>query len=74
MKGSVDLWFAAATDGPRGLSDADLAALAARLGIAMIPGGTVREAMEAAARAARPGDRVVVFGSFHTVGPALSCV
>jgi dihydrofolate synthase/folylpolyglutamate synthase len=74
LKGSVDLWFAAATDGPRGLSDADLAAHGVRAGIAMVPSGTVPDAMQAAARAARAGDRVVVFGSFHTVGPALSCV
>jgi folylpolyglutamate synthase/dihydropteroate synthase len=40
----------------------------------MVPSGPVPEAMQAAARAARAGDRVVVFGSFHTVGPALSCV
>ena len=74
LKGSVDLWFAAATDGPRGLGDADLATHAARVGIAMIPGGTVPDAMQYAACTARAGDRVVVFGSFHTVGPALSCV
>jgi dihydrofolate synthase/folylpolyglutamate synthase len=74
LKGSVDLWFAAATDGPRGLSDQDLAAHAARVGIAMTAGGTVPEAMLAAAGAAQAGDRIVVFGSFHTVGPALSCV
>ena len=74
LKGSVDLWFAAATDGPRGLSDADLAAHAAKVGITMAPVGTVPDAMQAAAREARAGDRVVVFGSFHTVGPALSCV
>jgi dihydrofolate synthase/folylpolyglutamate synthase len=74
LKGSIDLWFAAATDGPRGLSDTDLATHAAGLGIAMTPSGAVPDAMQAAARVARPGDRVVVFGSFHTVGPALSCV
>jgi dihydrofolate synthase/folylpolyglutamate synthase len=74
LRGSVDLWFAAATDGPRGLSDADMAAHAARAGIVMNPSGTVPDAMRAAAREARAGDRVVVFGSFHTVGPALSCV
>jgi folylpolyglutamate synthase/dihydropteroate synthase len=56
------------------LSDADLATHAARVGIAMTPSGTVPDAMQAAARVARAGDRVVVFGSFHTVGPALSCV
>jgi dihydrofolate synthase/folylpolyglutamate synthase len=32
---------------------------------------TVEAACAAAQRAARPGDRVVVFGSFYTVGPAL---
>jgi dihydrofolate synthase/folylpolyglutamate synthase len=74
LQGSVDLWFAATTEGPRGLSDAGLAAHASRVGVAMTPGGTVPDAMRAAARAARPGDRIVVFGSFHTVGPALSCV
>lgn len=74
LKDSVDLWFAAATDGPRGLGDADLVTHAAKVGIAMTPGGTVPGAMQAAARVARPGDRVVVFGSFHTVGPALSRV
>jgi folylpolyglutamate synthase/dihydropteroate synthase len=30
--------------------------------------------MERAAAAARPGDRIVVFGSFHTVGPALAAL
>jgi dihydrofolate synthase/folylpolyglutamate synthase len=74
LQGSVDLWFAATTDGPRGLSDKDLADHAARVGTLMVPGGTVPDAMQAVARMAQPGDRVVVFGSFHTVGPALSCV
>jgi dihydrofolate synthase/folylpolyglutamate synthase len=74
LKDSADRWFGATIDGPRGLRDTDLAAHAASVGITMMPGGTVREAMQAAARAARAGDRVVVFGSFHTVGPALSCV
>jgi dihydrofolate synthase/folylpolyglutamate synthase len=74
LKDSVDHWFAATTDGPRGLRDVELAAQAACIGIAMTPGGAVRDAVRAAAREARAGDRVVVFGSFHTVGPALSCV
>jgi folylpolyglutamate synthase/dihydropteroate synthase len=30
--------------------------------------------MRLAAHEASPGDRIVVFGSFHTVGPALACV
>jgi len=74
LQGSVDRWIAAATDGPRGLSAADLVARGAAAGIVMTPGGTVCDAMQAAARDAGAGDRIVVFGSFHTVGPALSCV
>jgi dihydrofolate synthase/folylpolyglutamate synthase len=70
----VDQWIAATTDGPRGLDDRALAGRAAAAGIEMATGGSVREAMQFASHAARAGDRVVVFGSFHTVGPALSCV
>ncbi len=71
---SIDRWFAASTDGPRGLGDAELSARASAAGIVMTPSGSVPDAMLAAAREARRGDRIVVFGSFHTVGPALSCV
>ena len=74
LRDAVDHWYAASTDGPRGLADGALATLAAGAGVNMTPSGTVREAMQAAAAAAQPGDRVLVFGSFHTVGPALSCV
>jgi len=74
LRNGVDCWFAAATDGARGLGDAELAERAAAVGIAMIEGGSVPEAMKRAAREACEGDRIVVFGSFHTVGPALSCV
>jgi len=74
LRGRIDHWFAATTDGPRGLSDAAMAGRGAEAGIEMIPGGTVCEAMQVAVKDARAGDRIVVFGSFHTVGPALSCV
>jgi dihydrofolate synthase/folylpolyglutamate synthase len=74
LEGSVDRWFAATTDGPRGLPDTELAVQAAGVGITMMPAGAVCDAMRLAAREARKGDRIVVFGSFHTVGPALSCV
>jgi dihydrofolate synthase/folylpolyglutamate synthase len=74
LRGQVDRWFAASTDGARGLDDSALAARAAAAGIAMTEGGSVAGAMKTAAGAAREGDRIVVFGSFHTVGPALSCV
>jgi len=74
LRDRVDRWFAATTDGLRGLDAAALASRGAEAGIAMIPAGSVHQAMDLAASVARPGDRIVVFGSFHTVGPALSCV
>ena len=72
LRNSFDAWFAATTDGPRGLSDAQLAGHARSLGIEMTCAGDVEAAMRRAAAAASAGDRVVLFGSFHTVGPALS--
>jgi len=74
MHGCVDAWFAASTGGARGLADDALVARAAASGVAMAAAGSVVEAMEQAAAAAVAGDRIVVFGSFMTVGPALSCV
>jgi dihydrofolate synthase / folylpolyglutamate synthase len=74
LRDRVDRWYAASTDGPRGQSDRTLAARAAEAGVAMTPAGSVAEAMQLARHEAAPGDRIVVFGSFHTVGPALACV
>jgi dihydrofolate synthase/folylpolyglutamate synthase len=37
----------------------------------MRPGGSVAQALGRAAAMAARGDRILVFGSFHTVGPAL---
>jgi len=71
---ALGVGFAATTDGARGQSDVSLAMRAAEAGITMIPAGSVAEAMQRAAREAMAGDRIVVFGSFHAVGPALSCV
>jgi dihydrofolate synthase/folylpolyglutamate synthase len=67
----IDHWFVCALAGARGGSAASLAGR-----MRLPPGGfTLADSVEegcAQARAlARPGDRVVVFGSFHTVGPAL---
>jgi dihydrofolate synthase/folylpolyglutamate synthase len=74
LRASVDRWFAARTAGPRGLSDAQLAERARGAGIDAQAAGSVVEAMARAAAAAGKGDRIVVFGSFHTVGPALSAL
>jgi dihydrofolate synthase/folylpolyglutamate synthase len=74
LRDRVDRWLAASTEGPRGLGDAALAARATTAGIGMTEAGSIAQAMARAANEARAGDRIVVFGSFHTVGPALSCV
>jgi len=71
LAADIDEWFAAGLEGPRALSATDLAARAARVGVSMQPAGTVAEAMAQAAVRAGPGDRILVFGSFHCVGPAL---
>ena len=71
LAADIDEWFAAGLEGPRALSATDLAGRAARVGVSMQPAGTVAEAMAQAAVRAVPGDRILVFGSFHCVGPAL---
>ncbi|MCP5156837.1 MAG: bifunctional folylpolyglutamate synthase/dihydrofolate synthase [Ectothiorhodospiraceae bacterium] len=68
----VDRWFVCGLPPPRGLAGA---ALAARVRL-QVPGEVVRcrepvSAYAAAMGAAEPGDRVVVMGSFATVGPVV---
>ena len=69
---AVDAWIAAGLRGPRAQP---VQALAARLqavtGSAVTTAVDVAAACDAARGMARPGDRIVVFGSFQTVGPAL---
>jgi dihydrofolate synthase/folylpolyglutamate synthase len=71
LRGGVDTWIAATTEGPRGLDGIELARRASTVDLDLHPGGGVGEAMRFARSRAREGDRIVVFGSFHTVGPAL---
>ena len=68
---AVDGWVLCSLDGPRGISAAVLARRLEAVVSTPTLAGSVREACEAARAAARPGDRVVVCGSVHTVGPAL---
>ena len=72
LDGQVDLWFAGSVDSPRGLSGAALAArLRAGVGTPVEAADSVIAACQAAQAAARTGERVLVCGSFHAVGPAL---
>jgi dihydrofolate synthase/folylpolyglutamate synthase len=74
MRETIDQWFAATPEGPRAIDAAELERRASIAGVHLPPAGTVPEALQRAAAVARPGDRVVVFGSFHTVGPALAAL
>lgn len=69
----IDEWWLASTEGARGTSGAQLSErMSASLGSARthaIDG--VAAALSAAMAAAGGNDRVVIFGSFHTVGPAM---
>jgi len=69
----VDAWFYAPLDTPRAATAAELAAALSAIGAAHVAHGhaTLSEALAAARAAARPGDRVLVFGSFYTVGALL---
>jgi dihydrofolate synthase / folylpolyglutamate synthase len=68
---AVQRWFLCDLPGPRGIAAAELARRLQAVAHHPILAASVREACEAARDAARPGDRVVVCGSVHTVGPAL---
>jgi dihydrofolate synthase / folylpolyglutamate synthase len=72
LRESFDRWFAATTEGPRAIDAAELQQRARVAGVAVEPVGGIAATLQQAALAAGPGDRVVVFGSFHTVGPALA--
>ena len=72
LVGVVDHWWFAGTQGARGLDDAAVAARVADL----VPGrfslgGSFAYCCEQALCAAGGADRIVAFGSFHSVGPVL---
>jgi dihydrofolate synthase/folylpolyglutamate synthase len=71
LAAGFDRWFLCTLDGPRGISAAELARRLEPVVRDPILTESVRAGCAAARAAARPGDRVVVCGSVHTVGPAL---
>jgi len=72
MAGVVDHWYPAGLDVFRGADSATLLAALREQGIvAAAPHASVAAALAAARQAARPGDRIVVFGSFYTVAQAV---
>jgi len=68
----IDAWWCVTTEGDRGRSGTSLAQTVGRQVAAPVEAADSPQAGCAAALAyANPQDRIVVFGSFHVVGPAL---
>src|SRR5690606_18521178 len=69
FKDLVQRWFVTQASFDRGATPAMLADVLTQVGArAVETAASVADACAAARAAARPGDRVLVFGSFHTVG------
>jgi dihydrofolate synthase/folylpolyglutamate synthase len=71
LAAEIDAWILVALAGPRAVSTREIAALLPVNASVLTHAADVAQACRAARAAARPGDRVLVFGSFLTVGPAL---
>ena len=68
----IDSWWCASVDGTRGRSGQALAEVVqGEVRAAVSAADSVASACAAALKAAGRQDRIVVFGSFHTVGPAI---
>ena len=72
LRDCVDVWWCVSTEGERGRSGAALAETVRLKVAAPVQAADSTAAGCAAVLAhANPSDRILVFGSFHTVGPAL---
>ena len=72
LRDCIDAWWCVSTDGERGRSGESLAQATARQVAAPVAAAHSASAGCAAAFSqANPTDRILVFGSFHVVGPAL---
>jgi dihydrofolate synthase/folylpolyglutamate synthase len=72
LAGCVHTWLAATLPPPRGLEDRELAErIESALGVDVQRAGGVEAACARAAELAGPRDRILVCGSFYSVGPAL---
>ena len=76
LKGKVDHWHAASLGGPRGTEAAHLAGIihSQNLGGEVSCHDSPRAALRAARDTAGENDRIIVFGSFHTVAGALEAL
>ncbi|MCP5158122.1 MAG: bifunctional tetrahydrofolate synthase/dihydrofolate synthase [Gammaproteobacteria bacterium] len=70
---TIDAWYAVTLEGMRGRTGIELVTLLRdEVSVPAIAVANTQEACQIAQAAARPGDRVVVLGSFHTVAPVLA--
>jgi dihydrofolate synthase/folylpolyglutamate synthase len=76
LSGRIDRWFAATLQAPRAVPAATLRRRMVAAGARPAPEAleSVADALAAARRAARPGDTVVVFGSFLTAAAAVEAL
>jgi dihydrofolate synthase/folylpolyglutamate synthase len=71
LSSHVDAWIPVSLSGPRSVSAQSLAARLPQAATIVELAADVAAGCRAARGVAAPGDRIVVFGSFLTVGPAL---
>jgi dihydrofolate synthase/folylpolyglutamate synthase len=71
LQPALDRWVLCSLEGPRGISAAELARRLEPMVSDPVLADSVQAGCAAARAAAQAGDRVVVCGSVHTVGPAL---
>lgn len=72
LRVQVQEWIAVRLDGPRSLPESELAErIALQTGAPVTAADSVAAGCGRARAACGEGDRILVFGSFHTVGPAL---
>jgi dihydrofolate synthase/folylpolyglutamate synthase len=71
LAAEIDAWILVALEGPRAVSTQQLAEQLPAHASVLLRAANVADACRAARAAARPGARLLVFGSFLTVGPAL---
>jgi dihydrofolate synthase/folylpolyglutamate synthase len=74
LGGEVDAWVLVTLEGPRAVSPAELERRLPPGATVLAHARTVAGGCRLARDAARPGERILVFGSFLTVGPALAIV
>ncbi|MEI2741538.1 MAG: bifunctional tetrahydrofolate synthase/dihydrofolate synthase [Candidatus Competibacter sp.] len=72
LTGEVDSWHPVTLGGSRGRTGEELAARLRDEGQRATPENEIIEACQTVKTIAAPGDRIVVFGSFHTVAPVLA--